>query len=132
MCVCVSVHTHNTNTYTLTHTNTYIRTYRHTTHTHIRHNTHTHKVNTHTQHPSPTHHTNIERSIDIERKNGLLKVCYVPASSATFLAFSPFFLMWPLTVLIKQTRQTVRAIKQSILLRCIWNAGTTQRKNSFF
>jgi hypothetical protein len=24
---------------------------------------------------------------DIERKNGLLKVCYVPATSTTFLAF---------------------------------------------
>ncbi len=26
-------------------------------------------------------------AIDIERKNRLLKVCYVPASSTTFLAF---------------------------------------------
>ncbi len=31
-------------------------------------------------------------SIDIERKNRLLKVCYVPTTSATFLAFFSFFL----------------------------------------
>jgi hypothetical protein len=31
------------------------------------------------------------------------------------------FLMWPLTVLTKQTRQAVRTIKQSILLRCLWS-----------
>jgi hypothetical protein len=30
------------------------------------------------------------------------------------------FLLQPLTVLMKQTRQAVRAIKQSILLRCLW------------
>jgi hypothetical protein len=29
--------------------------------------------------------------IDIERKNRLLKVCYVPTTSATFLAFFSFF-----------------------------------------
>ncbi len=34
--------------------------------------------------------------------------------------FQGFFLLWPLTVLIKQTRQAVRSIKQSILLRCLW------------
>jgi hypothetical protein len=43
-------------------------------------------------------HTNIF----IQRKNRLLKVCYVPATSATFLAF---FLMWPFRVLMKKTRQ---------------------------
>ena len=44
----------------------------------------------------------------------------MPATSATsFKAFSPFLLQ-PLTVLMKQTRQVVRAIKQSILLRCLW------------
>jgi len=32
--------------------------------------------------------------------------------------FSFLFLLRPLTVLTKQTRQTVRAVKQSILLRC--------------
>ncbi len=38
-------------------------------------------------------------------------------SSATV---SFFFLLRPLTVLMKQTRQVVRAAKQSILLRCLW------------
>jgi len=28
--------------------------------------------------------------------------------------------MWPFTVLMKQTRQAVRAVKQSIILRCLW------------
>jgi hypothetical protein len=45
--------------------------------------------------------------IDIERKNRLLKVFYVPTTSATFLAFFLSFLLWPLTVLMKQTRQVV-------------------------
>jgi hypothetical protein len=40
--------------------------------------------------------------IDIERKNRLLKVCYVPAASASFLAFFLFFLLWPLTALMKK------------------------------
>ncbi len=31
-----------------------------------------------------------------------------------------FFSLLPLTVLMKQTRQVVHAIKQSILLRCLW------------
>jgi hypothetical protein len=30
------------------------------------------------------------------------------------------FLWWPLTVLVKQTRQVVHTFKQSILLRCLW------------
>jgi hypothetical protein len=30
-------------------------------------------------------------------------------------------LWWPLTVLKRQTRQAVHAIKQSILLRCLWS-----------
>ncbi len=60
------------------------------------------------------------KAIDIERKNRLLKVCYVPAISTTFLAFFLFFLLWVLAVLMKQTRQAVCAIKQSILLRCLW------------
>jgi len=49
------------------------------------------------------------KTIDIERKNRLLKVCYAPATRATFLAFFLFFLLWPLAVLMKQTRQVVRA-----------------------
>jgi hypothetical protein len=52
--------------------------------------------------------------------NRLLKVCYVPTTSTTFLAFFIFFLLWTLTALMKQTRQAVRAVKQSILLRCLW------------
>jgi hypothetical protein len=37
-------------------------------------------------------HTTIIKIIDIERKNRLLKVGYVPTTSATFLAFFSFFL----------------------------------------
>ncbi len=58
--------------------------------------------------------------IDIKSlQNRLLKVCYVPVISASLsrLLFLSF-LQWPLTVLMKQTRQAVRAFKQSILLRC--------------
>jgi hypothetical protein len=46
--------------------------------------------------------------------NRLRKVCYVPATSTVLIAF--FFLLQPLTVLMKQTRQPVCAIKQSIYL----------------
>jgi hypothetical protein len=46
----------------------------------------------------------------------LLKVCYVPATSAVFIAFFSSFLLQPLTVLMKQTRQPVLAIKQPIYL----------------
>jgi hypothetical protein len=49
-------------------------------------------------------------------KNRLLKVCYVPATSASH---PRLFLLRPLTVLMKQTRQAVHAINQSILLRCL-------------
>jgi hypothetical protein len=55
------------------------------------------------------------RPMDIKRKIRLLKV-YVPATSTTFL---PFFLLLPLTVLKKQTRQTVCTVKQSALPRCL-------------
>ncbi len=65
-------------------------------------------------------HWTSENTIDIERKNRLLKVCYVPTTNATFLAFFLFFLLWSLTVLMKQTRQVVRAVRRSILLRCLW------------
>jgi hypothetical protein len=68
------------------------------------------------------HHKHKEQwlpTIDIKRKDRLLKVCYVPATSTTFLAFFLFFLLWPSTVLINQTRQAVCTIKQSILLRCL-------------
>jgi len=48
--------------------------------------------------------------------NRLLKVCYVPATSAVLIAFFSSFFLQPLTVLMKQTRQLVRAVKQSIYL----------------
>jgi hypothetical protein len=35
-----------------------------------------------------------------------------------FLFF--LFLLWPFTVLMKETIQAVRAVKQSIFLRCLW------------
>ncbi len=52
-------------------------------------------------------------------QNRLLKVCCVPATSASLPRVSFFFsflflLQWPFTVLIKITRQAVCAIKQSI------------------
>ncbi len=60
---------------------------------------------------------------DIESlQNRLLKVCYVPATSAGlprvsfFFSFLFFWLLGPLTVLMKQTRQAAHAIKQSIFL----------------
>jgi hypothetical protein len=54
-------------------------------------------------------------------QNRVLKVCYVPATSAGLPRVSFFFsfhflLLQPLTVLMKQTRQAVRAVKQSIFL----------------
>jgi hypothetical protein len=57
-------------------------------------------------------------SIDIESlQNRLLKV-YVPATSAPLNRLL-FFLLRPLTVLMKHTRQAVLAVKQTILLRCL-------------
>ncbi len=49
-------------------------------------------------------------------QNRLLKVCCVPATSAGLprISFFFFLLQWPLAVLIKQTRQAVCAVKQSI------------------
>ena len=56
--------------------------------------------------------------IDIKRrKNRLLKFDYVPATSAAHNRLLFFlFLLRPFTVLMKQTRQAVRAVKQSIFL----------------
>jgi hypothetical protein len=52
------------------------------------------------------------QTIDIERrKNRLLKFCYVPATSAAHNRLLFFFLLQLFTVLMKQTRQVVRAIK---------------------
>jgi hypothetical protein len=48
--------------------------------------------------------------------NRLLKVCYVPSTSTVLIAFFSSFLLQPLTVLMKQTRQLVHAVKQSIYL----------------
>jgi hypothetical protein len=64
----------------------------------------------------------VVENIDIESlQNRLLKVCYVPAISTHLprLLFT-YFLLQPLTALMKQTRQAVRAVKQSIFLRCLW------------
>ncbi len=47
----------------------------------------------------------------------LLKVCYVPVTCASLPRL--LFLLQPLTVLMKQTRRAVCAIKQYILLRCL-------------
>ncbi len=57
-------------------------------------------------------------SIDIERrKNRLLKFCYVPATSTAHNRLLFFlFLLRPFTVLMKQTRQAVHAVKQSLFL----------------
>jgi hypothetical protein len=61
--------------------------------------------------------------IDIKSlQNRLLMVCYVmcPLLVPVFQCFFLFiFLLWSLTVQMKQTRQAVRAVKQSILLRCL-------------
>jgi hypothetical protein len=52
-------------------------------------------------------------------QNRLLKVCYVPATSVHLPRLLFIFLLQPLAVLTKQTRQAVQAVKQSILLRCL-------------
>ncbi len=46
--------------------------------------------------------------------NRLLKVCYVSTTSAVLIALVYTFLLWPLTVLMKQTRQPVHAVNQYI------------------
>jgi hypothetical protein len=51
-------------------------------------------------------------TIDIERrKNRLLEFCYVPATCTAHNRLLFFFLLRPFTVLMKQTRQVVRAVK---------------------
>ncbi len=61
--------------------------------------------------------------IDIESlQNILLKVCDVSSTSTGLQRL--LFLLRPLTVLMKQTRQAVHTIKQSILLRCLWFKST--------
>jgi len=54
----------------------------------------------------------------------LLKVYYAPATSATFFLFS--FLLQPLKGLMRQTRQALGAINQSIFLRCLWYVQVSQ------
>jgi hypothetical protein len=52
---------------------------------------------------------------DIESlQNRLLKVCYVPAASASLPRL--LFLLRPLAVLMKKTRQAVHAMKQLYFL----------------
>jgi hypothetical protein len=64
-------------------------------------------------------------TIDIETlQNRLLNVCYVPTTSASLNRLLFFFLLQLLTVLMKQTRQVVHTIKQSMLLRCLWAVHT--------
>jgi hypothetical protein len=60
--------------------------------------------------------------IDIESlQNRLLKVCCVPTTSASL---QRLLFCCCGHVLMKQTRQAVCAIKQSILLRCLWYVWT--------
>ena len=76
-------------------------------------------------------------SIGIESlQNRLLKVCYVPATSTGLPRVSFFFsflllLLRPLTVLMKQTRQAVRAVKQSIFLDVYDVASFSKRKRDW-
>ncbi len=68
-------------------------------------------------------------------QNRLLKVCCVHAITTGLPRVSFFFsflflLQWPFTVLIKQTRQAVRAVKQSIyILRILCHKHIFSRKS---
>jgi hypothetical protein len=63
----------------------------------------------------------------------LLKVCYVPTTSAVLIAFFSSFLMRQLTVLMKQTRQLVHAVKQSIYLDDYdWGSNTFDETKTDF
>jgi len=66
-------------------------------------------------------------TINIKRQNRLLKVCYVLATSAGLPRL--LFLLRPLTVLIRQTRQEVCTINQSVLLKCLWHWQSFFGKN---
>ncbi len=72
----------------------------------------------------------------ISKEYRLFKFCCVPATSTTSSEAFSLFLLRPLTVLIKQTRQAVRTIKQSILFRCLsmgWALGfQPQNKSPFY
>ncbi len=57
------------------------------------------------------------RTVDIERqKLDCLSFVMCPLLVQLIIGFFFLFLLWPFTVLIKQTRQAVRTIKQSIFL----------------
>jgi hypothetical protein len=64
--------------------------------------------------------------------NRMLKVCYVPTTSAVLTALVSSFLLRPLTM--KQTRQPVHAVKQSIyldvydIIKLLYVAGATEKK----
>ncbi len=84
-------------------------------------------------------HGALQQNAQTSKKYRLLKFCYVPATSAACNRLLFFlFLLRLLTVLMKQTRQVVRTIKQSIFLRCLWQtemklqhwAGIEQVKNT--
>jgi len=53
----------------------------------------------------------------------------VPATSVCLPGL--LFLLQPFTVLMKQAKQAVRAIKQSILLRCLWVELSNNRNHGF-
>jgi hypothetical protein len=63
------------------------------------------------------------KTIDVESQNRLLKVCYVPTISTGLpwqLLLLFFFFAAAINSTNEKTRQAVRAIKQSILIRCLW------------
>ncbi len=51
----------------------------------------------------------------ISKEYRLLKFCYVPSTSATSSKAFLAFLKWPLTILMRQTRQVVCVINQYII-----------------
>ncbi len=62
---------------------------------------------------APSYHRYQKFKIDCLR----FVMCPLLAPGLSSLLF--LFLWWPLTILMKQTRQAVRASKQSILFRCL-------------
>ncbi len=59
-----------------------------------------------------------------KEKLDCLRLVMCPPLAPHFQPFFLFFLLRPLTVLMKQARQAIRAFKQSILLRCLWMKQT--------
>ncbi len=69
----------------------------------------------------------------MSKKYRLLKLCCVPTTSTTSSKAFSLFLLQQLTVLMKQTRQAVHVLKQSILLRCLWpslNYGLAHKQHT--